>query len=88
MWCTRTRFVDVIRRSPSGAASSVRRRTVAKAGDDPSLLMLGPEVVSRMRRVEDHYRELSRELTLEEWLQRAPRTRYVDNIMRLTAALQ
>ena len=53
-----------------------------------SMLMLGPEVVASMRRVEDHYREMSRELSLEEWLQRAARTRYVDNIMRLTAALQ
>jgi len=53
-----------------------------------SMLMLGSEVVARMRKVEDRYRELSRELTLEEWSQRRPRTRYVDNVMRLTAALQ
>lgn len=53
-----------------------------------SLLMLGPEVVRRMRAVEDDYRELSRELLLEEWEGRRPRLRYVDNVMRLTSALQ
>ncbi|MEO7130642.1 MAG: phospholipase D-like domain-containing protein [Dermatophilaceae bacterium] len=53
-----------------------------------SLMMLGPEIVARMRAVEDHYRDLSRELVLEEWLQRKPWLRYVDNALRLTAALQ
>ncbi|MDO5739800.1 MAG: cardiolipin synthase [Ornithinimicrobium sp.] len=53
-----------------------------------SMMMLGPEIVARMRAVEDHYRDLSRELLLEEWLQRKPRLRYVDNALRLTAALQ
>lgn len=53
-----------------------------------SLMMLGPQIVQRMREVEDHYRELSRELSLEEWMSRKPRLRYVDNVMRLTAALQ
>lgn len=51
-----------------------------------SLMMLGPEIVQGMRQVEDMYRELSRELSLEEWLSRRPRC--VDNVMRLTAALQ
>ncbi len=53
-----------------------------------SLLMLGPEVVARMREVEDSYRAMSRELTLDEWNGRKPRKKYVDNVMRLTAALQ
>jgi cardiolipin synthase A/B len=53
-----------------------------------SLMLLGPEVVSRMRQVEDTYRGLSRELTLEEWQGRSHGSRYVDNLMRLTAALQ
>lgn len=53
-----------------------------------SLMMLGPQIVRRMREVEDHYRDLSRELSLDEWISRAPRLRYVDNVMRLTAALQ
>jgi cardiolipin synthase len=51
-------------------------------------MLLGPEVVSRMRQVEDTYRGLSRELTLDEWQSRSHGSRYVDNLMRLTAALQ
>jgi cardiolipin synthase A/B len=53
-----------------------------------SLMMLGPEVVSRVRKVEDAYRALSRELTSEEWARRPARRKYADNVMRLTAALQ
>ncbi len=53
-----------------------------------SLMLLGSEVVGRFREVEDAYRALSRELTREEWSRRAPGQRYVDNVMRLTAALQ
>ena len=53
-----------------------------------SLMLLGAEVVHRMRKVEDAYRSLSRELTLTEWAQRPARRRYADNVMRLTAALQ
>ena len=41
-----------------------------------------------MRTVEDGYRVLSRPLTVEEWQNRSPLTRYVDNVMRLTAGLQ
>jgi len=53
-----------------------------------SLMLLGPEIVGRMRAVEDTYREISRELTLREWSRRSRGARYVDNVMRLTAALQ
>ena len=53
-----------------------------------SLMMLGGDVVARMRAVEDHYRSLSRELTAEEWQRRSFGARYVDNVMRLTSALQ
>jgi cardiolipin synthase len=53
-----------------------------------SLMLLGADVVRAMRTVEDTYRSLSRPLTLEEWEQRPARTRYVDTVMRLTAALQ
>jgi hypothetical protein len=41
-----------------------------------------------MRHAEDHYRSLSRELTLDEWLRRQLPKRYIDNVMRLTSALQ
>ncbi|PKH41050.1 cardiolipin synthase [Nocardioides alpinus] len=53
-----------------------------------SLMLLGGEVVQQVRVVEDTYRSLSRELTLEEWQERSHRSRYVDNVMRLTSALQ
>ncbi|MBS2940065.1 cardiolipin synthase [Nocardioides sp. J2M5] len=53
-----------------------------------SLMMTGADVVAAVRRVEDRYRALSRELTLEEWGRRGPGRRYVDTVMRLTAALQ
>jgi cardiolipin synthase len=53
-----------------------------------SVMLLGPEIVARVREVEDTYRSLSRELTLQEWQGRSPGSRYVDNLMRLTAALQ
>ncbi len=53
-----------------------------------SLMMLGPEVVRRVRDVEDVYRRVSRQLLPDEWATRPARLRYVDNVMRLTAALQ
>ncbi|MDN5893863.1 MAG: cardiolipin synthase [Nocardioides sp.] len=53
-----------------------------------SLMLLGPGIVGQMRAVEDHYRELSSELTLEEWARRSAPAKYVDNVMRLTSALQ
>lgn len=53
-----------------------------------SLMLPEPVVVERLRTVEDSYRALSHELTLDAWRQRPARTKYVDNVMRLTAALQ
>lgn len=53
-----------------------------------SLMMTGADVVAAVRRVEDRYRAVSKELTLEEWSRRGPGARYVDTVMRLTAALQ
>lgn len=53
-----------------------------------SLMMLGPEVVARMRAVEDGYREISKELLSSDWDRRPMRLRYLDNVMRLTSALQ
>ena len=48
----------------------------------------GGNFVRDVRAVEDKYREMSRELTLDEWSARPLRKRYVDNVMRLTSALQ
>ncbi|MGD9959933.1 cardiolipin synthase [Nocardioides sp.] len=53
-----------------------------------SLMLTGGDIVRRFRDVEDSYRAVSRELTLEEWRGRPWGKRYVDNAMRLTAALQ
>ena len=53
-----------------------------------SMMTFGGSVVADFRAVEDHYRSLSRELTLEEWSQRPLRSRYLDSVMRLTSALQ
>jgi cardiolipin synthase A/B len=53
-----------------------------------SMMVTGGDIVARVREVEDTYRGLSRELTLEEWRQRSFGRKYVDNAMRLTAGLQ
>ncbi len=53
-----------------------------------SLMVLDPEVVAQVRTVEDTYRSMSKELTLEDWLARSRGSAYADNVMRLTAALQ
>lgn len=53
-----------------------------------SLLVRGEEFVQQMRQLEAQYRELSRELTLEEWLQQPLRSTVLDNLARLTSALQ
>jgi len=52
------------------------------------MMLLGSEAVTQLRQVEDAYRSLCRPLTQEEWAMRPQRTRYVDTVMRLTAALQ
>ena len=52
------------------------------------MMMTGADVVARLSKVQDHYRELSTELTLEDWLQRSRKDTYLDNLMRLTATLQ
>ncbi|MDY0907885.1 cardiolipin synthase [Microbacterium sp. CFBP9034] len=53
-----------------------------------SMLVRGEEFVREMRAVEDGYRALSRELTLEEWEGQPLRSTVLDNLARLTSALQ
>lgn len=53
-----------------------------------TMLSRGAEFVSQLRAVEDQYRSLSRELTLDEWMQQPLRSRVLDNLARLTSALQ
>jgi cardiolipin synthase len=53
-----------------------------------SVLLLDSGFVAELRAVEDHYRAISTELTLEVWRQRPLAKRYLDNVLRLTSALQ
>lgn len=51
------------------------------------LLGFGGDLVKRLQENDESYRSVSRELTLEEWLNEPWQRRYVDNVCRLTAAL-
>ena len=53
-----------------------------------SVVVRGAGFVRELRAVEDGYRSLSRELTLREWQARPWRERVLDNLARLTSALQ
>ncbi|WP_448005964.1 cardiolipin synthase [Agromyces bauzanensis] len=53
-----------------------------------SLLVRGASFVREMRAVEDGYRRDSRELTLDEWMRQPIRSTVLDNLARLTSALQ
>ncbi|WP_210508448.1 cardiolipin synthase [Naasia sp. SYSU D00057] len=53
-----------------------------------SLMVRGRDFVQQLRRLEDDYRRASRRLTLEEWDERHPVGSVVDNLARLTSALQ
>lgn len=53
-----------------------------------SLMIRGHEFVADLRQIEEGYRRASRRLTLDEWQARPLRTSVLDNVARLTAALQ
>ena len=53
-----------------------------------SLMVRGRSFVTEMRAIEDGYRKLSRELTLDDWLTQPLRSTILDNLARLTSALQ
>jgi len=53
-----------------------------------SVLVRGAGFVQDLREVEAQYRAASRELTLDEWLQQPLRSTVLDNVARLTSALQ
>jgi cardiolipin synthase A/B len=53
-----------------------------------SLMTCGREFADEMRAVEDEYREVSRELTLQEWSHRSRGHGLVDDLARLTSAVQ
>ena len=53
-----------------------------------SLLVYSKEFVKTMRRIEKQYKDDSLELTLDVWMKRPRREKFVDNALRLTSALQ
>jgi len=50
--------------------------------------VFGGDALAEMTRVVDGYRDVSGELDLETWQRRPWPGRYVDNVARLTSALQ
>lgn len=53
-----------------------------------SVMVRGEQFLKELRVIEDANRAMSRELTLEEWLARPVGVRALDNLARLTAAVQ
>lgn len=53
-----------------------------------SLMITRGNLIRQLSEVTDTYRACSIELTLEEWNKRGYARRYIDNVMRLTSALQ
>ncbi|MHB1170968.1 MAG: cardiolipin synthase [Lacisediminihabitans sp.] len=53
-----------------------------------SVMVRGRRFVNALREVEQGYRDNSRELLLEQWLERSRRSKMLDNAARLTAAVQ
>jgi cardiolipin synthase len=53
-----------------------------------SVMLLGEDIVQRIRAVEDTYRTISHELVLDDWMKRPMKVKYVDNVARLSAVLQ
>ncbi|GAB4006224.1 phospholipase D-like domain-containing protein [Nocardioides ultimimeridianus] len=51
------------------------------------LLGFGGDLVATLHESDRRYRAVCRELTLEEWARQSWRSRYVDNVCRLTSAL-
>jgi cardiolipin synthase len=53
-----------------------------------SVMVRSTEFVADLREVEESYRSVSRELTLDEWMSRSRASAALDNVMRLTSAVQ
>jgi cardiolipin synthase A/B len=52
------------------------------------VMVYGSSFVHALKSLEDEYRAHSRELTLDEWLDRPAASKVLDNVARLTAAVQ
>lgn len=53
-----------------------------------SVLVHGSQLISRLREVEESYRQHSSELLLEDWIARPLRSKVLDNTARLTSTVQ
>jgi len=53
-----------------------------------SVMVRGAAFITALREIEDGYREVSRELNLEEWLERPFRSKVLDNLARLSSVVQ
>jgi len=53
-----------------------------------SMVVRGESFVRDMREVEEGYRKISRELTLDDWLNEPTRAKFLDGVARLTSALE
>lgn len=53
-----------------------------------SIMIRDPDFLRRLRAIEDSYREHSKELQLDQWMARPLIRKMLDNMARLTAALQ
>lgn len=53
-----------------------------------SLMVRSTEYVDKMRKVEDHYRSIGKELTLEQWEKEPLLSTTKDGLARLTSSLQ
>ncbi len=55
---------------------------------ESTLIVFDGDIIDDLRELGDNYLAVCRELTLEEWNNRSFGRRYIDNVMRLTSALQ
>ena len=53
-----------------------------------SVMLHGRDIVTKLREIEDTYRQQCTELLLDDWLTRPLRSKVLDNTARLTAAVQ
>lgn len=53
-----------------------------------SVMAMGEQTTAELDRIIDEYKQLSPQLTLEKWEERSLRTKWLDNVFRLTATIQ
>ena len=63
-------------------AGAIANPLLAPAAPQSLAGLFDGDPVAQLRKVEDSYRAISRELLLEEWLARPKVAAYVDNVLR------